>query len=66
MIQQQKKLREFYKNLIAKEKISAQKALKIFEALHREAVHLGAFNAKNILDGLEVDLRIARAINRLT
>ncbi len=30
-----------------------------------EAVPLGVINSKNILEGLEVDLRIAKAINGL-
>jgi len=51
--------------LIAKEKISYRKALSIFEALHKEAVSLGVINSKNILDGLETDLRIAKALNGL-
>ncbi len=35
------------------------------EALHREAVSLGVINSENILEGLETDLRIAKAINGL-
>jgi len=33
--------------------------------LHNEAVSLGAINSENMLDGLEVDLRLAKAINRV-
>jgi len=65
MIKNQSKLNEFYRKLIAQENISHKQALSIYEALHREAVSLGAINSDNILEGLEVDLRMARAINGL-
>ncbi len=57
---------EFHRKLIEEENISHKKALSIYEALHNEAVSLGAISSKNILEGLEVDLRIARAINGLS
>jgi hypothetical protein len=65
LIKNKHKLEEFHRKLIAKEKISYRKALSIFEALHKEAVSLGVINSKNILDGLETDLRIAKALNGL-
>jgi hypothetical protein len=33
--------------------------------LHKEAVSMGAICSENILDGLEVDIKIAGAINRV-
>lgn len=65
MIQNRHILDEFYRRLDAEEKLSYEEALTIFEMLHEEAVSLGAISSENILDGLEVDLRIARAINRV-
>jgi hypothetical protein len=65
MIKNRHKLNEFYQQLILQENISHQKAISIYEALHKEAVSLGIINSENILEGLEVDLRIARAINGL-
>ena len=59
------KLNEFYLKLIAEENIPHKKALSIYEALHKEAVLLGIINSENILEGLEIDLKIARAINGL-
>jgi hypothetical protein len=38
---------------------------KVSLTLHKKAVSLGAINSENILDGLEVDLRIAKAINKV-
>jgi hypothetical protein len=66
MIKNTRKLNRFYRKLIEEENISHKEALRIYEALHREAVSLGAINSENILEGLEVDLRIAKAINGLT
>lgn len=65
MVRNKRKLNEFYRKLIEEEDISHKKALSIYEALHEEAVSLGVINSKNILEGLEVDLRIAKAINGL-
>jgi hypothetical protein len=38
-------------------------SLKIFEALYEEARRLGALPPADPLEGIEVDLRIARALN---
>jgi len=65
MIRNKHKLNEFYRKLIEEEDISHKKALSIYEALHKEAVSLGIINSENILEGLEIDLRIAKAINGL-
>lgn len=66
MVRNKVRLNKFEQKLIEKEKISYKKALLIYEALHKEAVSLGIANSKNILDGLEIDIKIARAINGLT
>ena len=66
MIQNKHILDEFYRKLDAEEHLSYKQALAIYEILHKEAVSLGAINSENILDGLEVDLRIAKAINKVT
>lgn len=65
MIKNIAKLNKFYQQLIKEENISHKKALSIYEAMHKEAVSLGIINSENILEGLEVDLRIAKAINGL-
>ncbi|HUL30063.1 MAG TPA: helix-turn-helix transcriptional regulator [Thermodesulfobacteriota bacterium] len=58
-------LLEFETNLLRKEKVDYGRNLRIVEALYREAVALGAFPLRNPLDGIDVDLRIAKAINRV-
>jgi hypothetical protein len=65
MVKNCAKLREFYRKLMEKEDIPYQKALAIYESLHNEAVKLGIINSKNILEGIEVDIKIAKAINGL-
>jgi hypothetical protein len=65
MIRNRRKLDEFYRKLDAKEKLSYKEALDIYEMLHKEAVSLGVISSENIMDGIEVDLRIAKAINRV-
>jgi hypothetical protein len=59
------KLDEFRRRLIVEEDLSYGESLRIFESLHAEALALGALSDENILDGLETDLRIARALNGL-
>ena len=66
MIRNKRKLNEFYRKLLEQENISHKQALWIDEALHAEAVSLGVISSENIMEGLEVDLRIARAINGLS
>jgi len=65
MIRNNLRLSKFYRKLTEEENISHKQALSIYEALHREAVSLGIINSSNILEGLETDLRIAKAINAL-
>ena len=65
MIRNRKKLDEFERKLTAEENISHKQAIAIYEALHKEAVRLGVISSENILEGIEVDLRIAKAINGL-
>ena len=65
MIRNRHKLDEFQRKLDAEENLSYKEALAVYEMLHKEAISLGAINSENILDGFEVDLRIAKAINRV-
>ena len=66
MIKNWNKLNKFNQKLIKEENLSYKKALSIYEALHKEAVSLGIINSENMLEGLEVDLRIAKTVNGLT
>lgn len=66
MIKNSAKLNEFYRKLTEKEDIPYQKALAIYEALHNEAVSLGVINHENMLEGIDIDIKIAKAINSLS
>ncbi|MCJ7778686.1 MAG: hypothetical protein MUP16_10270 [Sedimentisphaerales bacterium] len=65
MIKNSRKLDNFYRQLAAKENLSYKEALRIYDALHKEAVVLGAISHENIWEGFEVDLRITKAMGRL-
>jgi len=51
---------------LRKDKTTISKNFKIVEALYNEAVALGVIPPKNPLAGLDVDLRIAAVINRVS
>jgi len=55
--------RKFEMEILRNEKLDVKKKFKIVEALYREAVTLGVFPLKDSLEGLEVDIRIAKVIN---
>jgi len=46
-----------------KEKVNMIRNFQIVDALYHEAVALGVLPLKNPLDGIEVDLRIAKVVN---
>lgn len=58
-------LEQFEKERIREEKLSFMEASKIFGAMWKEGVDLGVLPPKDPLEGIEVDIRIARIINCL-
>ena len=58
-------LEQFEKQRTREEKLSFEEALKIFEAMWEEGVNLGVLPPKDPLEGIEVDIKIARIINCL-
>jgi len=60
---QQNELQKFELGFLKKEKVDIVRNFHIAEALYREAVSLGIIPLKDPLDGIEVDLRIARVVN---
>ena len=65
MIKNYKKLQEFEKKLL-KKKVDIAQNFKIVEALYKEAVALGIFPLKNPLEGLEIDIKIAKVVNSVS
>ena len=63
MIRNARLLEKFEKEQIRKSKPDYFKNLRIFESLYEEAKHLGIFALKNPLEGIEVDIKLARALN---
>ena len=54
---------KFEREQIRKRKPDYFENLRIFEGLYKEAVHLGIFPLKDPLEGIEVDVKLARALN---
>jgi hypothetical protein len=48
------------------EKADFSKNMRLVEAMYKEAVFLGAFPPKDEYSGIEIDIKIARAINRVS
>jgi hypothetical protein len=65
MITNRSEVEEFEKELLRKEKVDFTKNLSIVNAMYNEAVALGIIPMKNPLDGLEVDIRVARVVNNV-
>ena len=47
-------------------KLDLKKKFKILEALYKEAVGLGVFPLRDSLEGLDVDIRIAKVVNSVS
>lgn len=57
---------KFEMELVRKEKADIMRNLQIIDSLYNEAVALGIIPLKNPLEGLEVDIKIARIINSVS
>lgn len=56
-------LRKLDETLIARERISHVDSLRLMDSLWEEAETLGVLPLKNPLDGIEIDIRMARILN---
>lgn len=63
MIKETKLLAEFEESELRKEKSDYPRALRLFEAMWKEAMILGVLPLKDPLEGIEVDIKIARILN---
>ncbi len=66
MVKNGEALRNFELDLVRKSKASFFHNLRLVEALYEEAVLLGAFPPGDTLDGLDVDIEVARVINSVS
>ena len=55
----------FCRKQMAADNLTYAEAQRLYEALHQEALALGAISSANIWDGFETDLRVAKAVNGL-
>lgn len=66
MIKNGEAVRSMEKAILRKEKADLSKNIRILQALYKEAVFLGAFPPQDRLSGLDIDIKIARAINSVS
>jgi hypothetical protein len=57
---------EFEIELLRNGDLDLKKKFKILEALYKEAVALGVFPLRDSLEGLDVDIRIAKVVNSVS
>ena len=65
MVKDGKLLAEFEKAYTASEKPDYSRALGLFTAMWEEGLLLGVLPLKDPLEGIEVDIRIARILNHV-
>ena len=63
MIKRSEILEAFEKEQIRQNKADYHENLKIFEALYREAQTLGVFPLEDPLEGIDVDIRLAKVLH---
>lgn len=66
MVKNVKTFQRFQDAFISNADLSIQEKYKILESMYEQARALGHFKGQNALDGLEVDIRIARAVNHVS
>ena len=57
---------KFERDLAASEKLTLEQKYKILDGMYEEAVKLGCFSPADPLEGLDVDIRIAKAVNSVS
>ena len=64
MIKDVRLLKKFEDTIMKKEgRLSFAYSMRIFESLWNEGVKLGVLPPKKLLEGIEVDIKIAKALN---
>ncbi|MBI4824589.1 MAG: hypothetical protein HY805_10240 [Nitrospirae bacterium] len=63
MIKNAKLLSEFEDRLLRQERLSYKEALKLFEAMWKEAVSFGVLPLKDPMEDLEADIALAKVLN---
>jgi hypothetical protein len=63
MVKNSETLQAFEAARISAEKVDVEQNLRILDALYEEAVMLGALPPEDPLEGIELKIRIAKAVN---
>lgn len=63
MVKNPKLLEKFEQEVVRNNKLSYSEAMKIFEAMWEEAKNLGVLPLKDQMEGIEVDIKIAKVLN---
>lgn len=66
MIKNREEIEKFENELVRKEKVNILKNFRLVDAMYEEAVSLGIFPMKDVLSGLEIDIKIAKVINSVS
>lgn len=60
------KWREWENEILKANDLDTEQKFKLLEGMLEEAKALGAFSSENALDGIEVSIRIAKAVNSVS
>ncbi|MEO0087729.1 MAG: hypothetical protein ABIK90_06620 [candidate division WOR-3 bacterium] len=63
MIKNKKLLEELEKEIIKNYQLDINKNIKIFQEFLKLAKEVGRFPSENLLEGIEIDIKYAKAIN---
>jgi hypothetical protein len=64
MVRNARRLKKFEDDLIKNgRRLSFPQTLKIFQGMWKEAKMLGAFRSKNLLEGIDKDIEMAKILN---
>lgn len=61
-----REFQSFEKKMIEQKNLNIRQKFKIINALYEEAIALGALPLKNPLEGIDIDIKIARVVNSVS
>jgi hypothetical protein len=66
MVKNSSRLKQFEDNFIRQDKPDMTKNLRLLDSLYEEARALSVFPLQNPLEGIEIDIKIAKVINSVS
>jgi len=58
-------LEEFERDLVARDPLTYEQKMRIYEGMWNEAVSLGVLPPADPLEGIEVDIKVAKTLNSI-